>query len=128
VDCSSRLLVQQCFPLCCRQDEAGGQSDSAYTLLEVAVLARSSVAGQRAAALRLLAGALEQARQISGLCCGTQGVGSGWRHCASWSACCSTHGSFQGFSTLSTGSVGIHGRYLSLHELAWHWMQGRTCM
>lgn len=50
----------------CRQDEAGRQPDGAYTLLEAAVLARSSVAGQRAAALRLVAGVLEQVRQHVG--------------------------------------------------------------
>lgn len=53
----------------CRQDEAGGRPDGAYTLLEAAVLARSSVAGQRAAALRLVAGVLEQAWQFQAVSC-----------------------------------------------------------
>ena len=61
---STAIVVSPRAVLACRQDEAGGQSDSAYTLLEAAVLACSSVAGQRAAALRLLAGALEQARRL----------------------------------------------------------------
>lgn len=63
--------------LACRQDEAGGQFDGAYTLSEAAVLARSSVAGQRAAALRLVAGALEQARQLHRV--NSVGLGFDWR-------------------------------------------------
>ncbi len=47
-------------PLPDRQDEAGAAGEGTYTVREAAVLASSSVPGQRAAGLRLLAAVLEQ--------------------------------------------------------------------
>lgn len=44
----------------CRQDEAEAPTEGGYTLLEAAVLTRSSVPGQRAAGLRLIAAVLDQ--------------------------------------------------------------------
>lgn len=47
-------------PLPDRQDEADAAGEGTYTVREAAVLANSSVPGQRAAGLRLLAAVLEQ--------------------------------------------------------------------
>ena len=117
--------------LACRLDEAGGHSDGAYTLLEAAVLARSSVAGQRAAALRLLAGALEQARQKedvtvhSGFCCGVQGVGSGRLcHASFLAGAVNRRGGIQGLGPRQLAVSGFMGVHLSSHELAWCCAQG----